>query len=437
MRLIIFLFLFPLLSLAQTAPVVDNVATATSSAGVSAPALTGVAANNLLVISIAQESDNAAGNATSVASSPALTWTKRVDAEAASSGNAEIWTAIFTAGGNITVTVTWSLSSEVRTALYSISNYNSSLNATGQTATAQTAPSVGVTTTETNGLLIMVTSDFSAVDGASRAYRDAATERYYQFVSTKFTAYHYSKAAATATTYTEGLTTPSTMSAGTALYVVRGAGGGGGPSGPTRLYLNIGVTTAIPPAFNAGWNVTTGASRFMMKPVKDNSTIASRTSSQVGAVAPRKVLIDQWISEPLETQTITGTMTGQIRINYNVATSTTGQLFVYLRVLNTNGTVATEVGTLTSTDITTTLTNRTMISLNVGTLNITAGQRFCVDIGWNMSVGTTTTRTGTISRGSSSATDLAADNTTTTANNPWIEFTSYVAFQRLAYRMFF
>jgi uncharacterized protein YjdB len=48
----------------------------------------------------------------SVSSSPALTWTKRVDAGATSSDNAEIWTAVYTAGGSITVTSNWGAESQ-------------------------------------------------------------------------------------------------------------------------------------------------------------------------------------------------------------------------------------------------------------------------------------------------------------------------------------
>src|SRR6185503_4601490 len=43
----------------------------------------------------------------SVSSSPSLTWTKRVDAEANNSGDAEIWTAVNPTLGNITVTSDW------------------------------------------------------------------------------------------------------------------------------------------------------------------------------------------------------------------------------------------------------------------------------------------------------------------------------------------
>lgn len=190
----------------------------------------------------------------------------------------------------------------------------------------------------------------------------------------------------------------------------------------TRYYLNLNNNSPLSPAFNAGWAVTTGAARFDMYTTKDGSTIASKTSGQIGGVAVRKALIDQWISPELATQTVTGTFTGQVRMNLNSVTSTTGQGFLYLRVVNRDGSIATEVGTCTTTDLTTTLTNRTLISLSVGTLSIQAGQRFCIDLGWNMSVGTTTTRTGTASRGSSSGTDLPANNTATAVNTPWVEF---------------
>lgn len=196
----------------------------------------------------------------------------------------------------------------------------------------------------------------------------------------------------------------------------------------TTIYLNIGNIYQSTVSFNAGWNVTTGAKRYYMAAQKDGSTIASKTSGQVGASAVRKCLIDQFITAPLAAQTITGTLDGQIRFNQSSTSSTTGQGFVYLRVINADNSVATEVGSLTTTNLTTTLTNRTLVQLNVGTLNITAGQRLCVDIGFNESVGTNTTRTGTTSRGSSAATNLAVDNTTTTANTPWIKFSQTLIF---------
>jgi hypothetical protein len=196
----------------------------------------------------------------------------------------------------------------------------------------------------------------------------------------------------------------------------------------TRLYLNLNTAAAVSPAFNTGWNVTSGAARFQMNTDRDGSTIASKTTGNSGGSAVKKCLLDQWVSEPLDAQTITGTFTGQIRFQQSTTTSVTGQGFVYLRVINSNGTIATEVGTATTSNLTTTLTNRTLISLNVGTLNITAGQRIAVDVGWNYSAGTNNAVNCIISRGSSSGTDLPANNTTTTANSPWVQFSDDLVF---------
>jgi hypothetical protein len=191
----------------------------------------------------------------------------------------------------------------------------------------------------------------------------------------------------------------------------------------TRFYLNTATAAPLTPAYNTGWNVTTGASRYVMSTFKDGSAIATRTTSNSGAVAVRKCLADQWISDPLAAQTITGNFTGQVRFQQSSATAIlVGQGFLYLRIINADGSIATEVGTATTTDLNTVLTNRTLISLNVGTLNITAGQRICVDLGWNYSLGVSNSMNGTISKGSASGTDLAVNNTTTTANNSWFEF---------------
>ena len=69
-----------------------------------AHSLTGVPAGALLVL--ATTADAVPSNC-NVSSSPSLTWTKRADAGAANSDNAEIWTAVYSAGGSITVTSNW------------------------------------------------------------------------------------------------------------------------------------------------------------------------------------------------------------------------------------------------------------------------------------------------------------------------------------------
>jgi len=198
----------------------------------------------------------------------------------------------------------------------------------------------------------------------------------------------------------------------------------------TRFYLNLNTTSTVAPAFNPGWNVVSGATRYIMSPVKDGSTLTTKATGTSAAAAVRKCLLDQWVSAPLAAQTITGTFTGQMRFSQSTVTGVTGQGFLYLRIVNPDGSIASEVGSGNTTNLVTAITNRT-ITFSVGSLNIpiTAGQMIAVDLGWNYSAGASTTPNASISRGSSSGTDLAVDNTTTTANNPWVQFSQTLLFQ--------
>jgi hypothetical protein len=201
-------------------PVVSAVNTQFSRTGTSINTLTGVPAGALLVLSVAQESDMFIPSPT-ITSSPALTWTKRVDAEAITSGNAEIYTAVYPAGGSITVNSYW-VSGALSSVVYVITNYDpASYTGASSVVNLQTVPSLAITTTQSNSLIIGITSDYSAISGASRVYRDGATESFYDFGAGAYAAYHYRKPTTTTGTYTEGLTAPTGMKAGTALLEIK------------------------------------------------------------------------------------------------------------------------------------------------------------------------------------------------------------------------
>jgi hypothetical protein len=153
-------------------------------------------------------------------SSPSLTWTKRADASASSSGDAEIYTAVFTAGGDIQVTSSWR-SQPQASVCYVIMNQETTLGGATATGTAQSAPSVNITTTRANSLIIAVTSDWNALH-ASATYRNTATVAQYNHSFSNGTFYHYFKQATTATSYTMGLSAPTGQSGGTALIEIRG-----------------------------------------------------------------------------------------------------------------------------------------------------------------------------------------------------------------------
>ncbi len=197
----------------------------------------------------------------------------------------------------------------------------------------------------------------------------------------------------------------------------------------TRFYLNTNTAAPVSPAYNAGWNVTSGVSQYLMHVVKDGSTLTTVTSGASGAASPRKCLINQWISDPLAAQTLTGTFTGQAQFNISSTSGgSTGLGYLYLRIVNSDGSIAQEFGKDSTSTLTTTLTNRTLISLNIGSVTITAGQRICIDLGWSFTAGSSTTRTGSLSGGSSSGTDLPVDNFTTTVNSPWVQFSQTLVF---------
>jgi hypothetical protein len=187
--------------------------------------LTGVAANALLVLSVAQSSDFTAGAAAAVSSTPALTWTKRADANVAGSGNAEIWTAVFAAGGKISVnTVMGQAKRPISTVLYAVTGYDP-VNTFGSQAGVGTRDSirVPVNTMQSSSMVMAVSSDLKAVSGAARVYLDSAVESLYHFKSAVYTGYHYRKATRNAGSYRMGLSAPSTgTSAGTALLEIRG-----------------------------------------------------------------------------------------------------------------------------------------------------------------------------------------------------------------------
>lgn len=180
--------------------------------------LTGVPAGALLVLSVQAETHS---NNAVISSSPSLIWTKRADASAVNSGDAEIYTAVFTAGGNITVNSTFTVFRQT-SVLYSIINADTNFSgAANAVRTLQSAPLATLTTTRANSILIAVTSDWNAINGASRVYRNSPTETKYDFLTGAATAYHYYKAAPTVTSYTLGLTAPVGQSSGTCVIEVR------------------------------------------------------------------------------------------------------------------------------------------------------------------------------------------------------------------------
>lgn len=187
--------------------------------------LTGVAPGSLLVITTGAEIGNQ--NA-AISNNRGLNFVKSADARESGSGarsNAEIWTAAFPAGGDISITCRWNGSSSVpqSSVCYVVANAETTLLGAAETATNQSAPSISIQTTRAHSILICVSLDRNAQNGGSRTYRDGATEAFY-FRSTgsnSSSAFHYYKLAPAVGSYTEGLTAPTGQDAASAVLEIR------------------------------------------------------------------------------------------------------------------------------------------------------------------------------------------------------------------------
>jgi hypothetical protein len=241
-----------------SSPTIESFTTKTGKAA-TVHSLTGVPADALLVL--ATTSEGAMSNCV-VSSSPALTWTKRVDAGAASSDNAEIWTAAYPAGGSITVTSNWGNTSQ-SSVCYVVLNADPAVGGAFGTAVSQSAPSVTVTTTRDNSIIVGCTADWKGTNGANRILRDAATDRLYFKDGGHYTTYHYTKAATAIAAYTEGVSAPTGQQASTAVSVTNVTPA----NGITGVLVNSTASAVFSEAMNAA--------------TINNSTIEWRNSSNI------------------------------------------------------------------------------------------------------------------------------------------------------------
>ncbi len=211
----------------------------------------------------------------------------------------------------------------------------------------------------------------------------------------------------------------------------------------TRFYVTSSSSKAgLPagtPAVDAAWQESGALVRRRALTYRDLSAATSITATST-ATNPELHVHVQAISDPVSAQTISGTLTCQFRCAES-AVAGNGTLQIGARVIADDGTVrgtllaVTGSTTTTSTppEFATSLTNRQITGASssnpLGLTNVTAvaGDRIVFEIGSRDASGGS--QTFDINIGApSSATDLAADNTTTTANNPWVEVSGAITF---------
>jgi hypothetical protein len=164
---------------------------------------------------------------------------------------------------------------------------------------------------------------------------------------------------------------------------------------------------------------------------KQSTTIATTSITVANALATDETCFGQFISPPLNAQTISGTVTGYARMDVSNAIGCTAQSRIKITVINRAGTVVATLLAITAgaSNLTTTLTSYQIA--NAAALSSYAcanGDRICIEIGIGRSVGTTS-RTGDVSFGSSSATNISAAGSTS-ANNPVVIFSGNISFYK-------
>ena len=201
----------------------------------------------------------------------------------------------------------------------------------------------------------------------------------------------------------------------------------------TRLYFPSSGNAPASPAFNAGWEDTTAASR--LKCVTTRISSAMTTVSFLDANrTDRDILFRQYVSDPLAAQTILAqTVKIQMRVR---ETHADNNMFLAWAVYVFSYDGAVLRGTVVAlnrdaTESTTTLTNRgdTATSTQVITQY---GDRIVIEIGMggNPHDFLGNAHDSDISIGDNSATDLPEDSTSTTANNAWLEFPNDVTINK-------
>jgi hypothetical protein len=179
--------------------------------------VTNVPAGALLVLTSACETDT---NNSTIASSPALTWTK-LDAHSPLSGDAEIWTATYPAGGDIAITNSWATNKLMSTVVYVIQGQETTPNGNSVVAVNLLTPQATITTTKTNSIIIGVKSDWNGVSGTQTYVGTPINQTQSDLTASKYQALHWYKTTTNTITTPQGVSAPTGQSASIILYEVR------------------------------------------------------------------------------------------------------------------------------------------------------------------------------------------------------------------------
>jgi hypothetical protein len=203
----------------------------------------------------------------------------------------------------------------------------------------------------------------------------------------------------------------------------------------TRLYLPSSGAPSISPSFDAtSWGLTTEADRVRALRTPSGTPLTNKQITDSTPVASN-ILARQYVSDPLEAQTISGTVKGIIRTQEsNAAANFRSQVRLWVVSgdgLTTRGDLRIVDGALLASEWDTTLTNRkyplgwVSPGETISSVTCIDGDRLVLDVGLRAHQNTTTSYVGTLDLGDpTSGSDLAENETGTTSGRPWIEFSA-------------
>lgn len=199
----------------------------------------------------------------------------------------------------------------------------------------------------------------------------------------------------------------------------------------TRYYLPSSGAADVTPSFDGGWFNTASADVLKCVTTKISSAMSNKNVSETTSTANQDWAMRMYVSDPIGAQTITGTVKGQIRA-LESGSSGDQRAQMLVKVVSNDG--STSRGTLLAFDTsalsnefpTSGVTNRKFPKGSSGaTLSSVTAQnndRIVIELGFRKGDTSSTNFASTLVFGDNNASDLPEDETTTTANNPWIEF---------------
>lgn len=199
----------------------------------------------------------------------------------------------------------------------------------------------------------------------------------------------------------------------------------------TRFYFVANTTPPVTPDKDA-WTQTTGAVLRTLSTTKD-ATTETLGPLAIPATAGQSGLVAQFVSPPLDAQTLTGTVSIVFRAQEGNLQDNVNKRWRSVRVINSSGVTVATLDSLVATASTTELSATTLQGQQHAngsgftTYNCAAGDRLLVAIGYGTSAGGTTPEV--TCQWGGNGTDHANANSDTTGTVPWVEFSQNLVFQ--------